>query len=174
MKTTEKLNAKSTSGILDKIAIIGGGNLGTAIAQGLIKSKFSKAQNITITKRNISTLKNLENSGVKITSNNKIAAYYEANIDGPNPELFALKGMKNTLQKFKPVILIEIVPLFIKSFNITVLDFQNYILNDLAYKIYTYNTQTKKMELLSGEIIQDRNYILIHQDKISQFAHLVN
>lgn len=34
----------------------------------------------------------IQNRGLKITSNNKIAAYYEANVDGPNPELFALKG----------------------------------------------------------------------------------
>ena len=34
-----------------KIAIIGGGNLGTAIAEGLINSGFSKPQNIIITKR---------------------------------------------------------------------------------------------------------------------------
>ena len=33
-----------------KIAIIGGGNLGTAIAEGLLKSKFSKAADIIITK----------------------------------------------------------------------------------------------------------------------------
>lgn len=42
-----------------KIAIIGGGNLGTAIAEGLIKSKFSKPADITVTKRNISTLQSL-------------------------------------------------------------------------------------------------------------------
>jgi pyrroline-5-carboxylate reductase len=35
-----------------RIAIIGGGNLGAAIAEGLIKSKFSFPEQITITKRN--------------------------------------------------------------------------------------------------------------------------
>ena len=53
-----------------KIAIIGGGNLGTAIAEGLLKSKFCKAADITLTKRNISTLKNLADKAVKITSDN--------------------------------------------------------------------------------------------------------
>ena len=43
-----------------KIAIIGGGNLGTAIAEGLLKSKFSKASEIIITKRNTATLKDVE------------------------------------------------------------------------------------------------------------------
>lgn len=53
-----------------KIAIIGGGNLGTAIAQGLLKSGFSKASDITITKRNIATLSALREQGVHIESDN--------------------------------------------------------------------------------------------------------
>lgn len=53
-----------------KIAIIGGGNLGSAIAEGLLKSKFSKPSDITITKRKIATLQPLQNKGVYVTSNN--------------------------------------------------------------------------------------------------------
>jgi pyrroline-5-carboxylate reductase len=56
-----------------KITIIGGGNLGTAIAEGLLKSKFSKANEITITKRNIITLKALSAQGVAVTSDNNAA-----------------------------------------------------------------------------------------------------
>ena len=53
-----------------KIAIIGGGNLGTAIAEGLLKSKFCKSSDITITKRKVATLENLKNMGVSVTSDN--------------------------------------------------------------------------------------------------------
>jgi pyrroline-5-carboxylate reductase len=53
-----------------KIAIIGGGNLGTAVAEGLLKSKFCKASEITITKRKISTLQKLNDRGVKVTTGN--------------------------------------------------------------------------------------------------------
>ena len=42
------------------ITIIGGGNLGASIAEGLLKSKFCKPAELTVTKRNISTLKALE------------------------------------------------------------------------------------------------------------------
>jgi pyrroline-5-carboxylate reductase len=56
-----------------KIAIIGGGNLGTAIAEGLIKSKFCKATDITLTKRNIATIKHLAEKGVNVTSDNAAA-----------------------------------------------------------------------------------------------------
>src|SRR2546421_770769 len=56
-----------------KIAIIGGGNLGTAIAEGLTKSGFMKPEQIIITKRNISTLKYLGEKGILVSDNNKEA-----------------------------------------------------------------------------------------------------
>ena len=56
-----------------KIAIIGGGNLGSAIAQGLLKSGFSKAADITVTKRNTATLAQLREQGVHIESDNEKA-----------------------------------------------------------------------------------------------------
>lgn len=59
-----------------KIAIIGGGNLGTAIAEGLINSGFIHPEHIIITKRNISTLKHLELKGVMISNNNVEAVEY--------------------------------------------------------------------------------------------------
>ena len=56
-----------------KIAIIGGGNLGTAIAEGLLKSNFCPAENITVTKRNLETLKDLQHKGINTHSDNRIA-----------------------------------------------------------------------------------------------------
>ena len=53
-----------------KIAIIGGGNLGTAIAEGLITSGFITPQDIMITKRNVSTLQGLVDKGVGVSDNN--------------------------------------------------------------------------------------------------------
>ena len=53
-----------------KIAIIGGGNLGSAIAEGLLKSKFCKPSDIIITKRKVTTLQKLVDKGVHVTSNN--------------------------------------------------------------------------------------------------------
>jgi pyrroline-5-carboxylate reductase len=56
-----------------KIAIIGGGNLGTAIAEGLLKSNFSVPADIIITKRNVSTLHALEDKGVQVSNDNSHA-----------------------------------------------------------------------------------------------------
>jgi pyrroline-5-carboxylate reductase len=59
-----------------KIAIIGGGNLGTAIAEGLIQSGFISPKHIIITKRNISTLMHLERKGVLVSDNNEEAVHF--------------------------------------------------------------------------------------------------
>jgi pyrroline-5-carboxylate reductase len=56
-----------------KVAIIGGGNLGTAIAEGLIKSGFISADHITITRRNLEPLQGLKKAGAKVTSDNRKA-----------------------------------------------------------------------------------------------------
>ncbi len=59
-----------------KIAIIGGGNLGTAIAEGLIQSGFVAPKHILITRRNIQTLQPLERKGVLVSDKNEEAVRY--------------------------------------------------------------------------------------------------
>lgn len=59
-----------------RIAIIGGGNLGIAIAEGLIKSGFSLPEHIIITKRNIKTLSEIEGKGVLVSADNNEAVQY--------------------------------------------------------------------------------------------------
>ena len=59
-----------------RIAIIGGGNLGVAIAEGLIKSSFVFPEHIIITKRNIDTLTEIVSKGVLVTSDNKEAVQF--------------------------------------------------------------------------------------------------
>lgn len=56
-----------------KIAIIGGGNLGTAIAEGLLQHQFIKANQLIITKRNPQSLKVFSDKHVLVTANNKQA-----------------------------------------------------------------------------------------------------
>jgi pyrroline-5-carboxylate reductase len=55
------------------ITIIGGGNLGSAIVEGLLKSKFAKVSELSVTKRNTSTLQALKKKGIAITNNNSEA-----------------------------------------------------------------------------------------------------
>src|SRR6478609_8277652 len=53
-----------------KIAIIGGGNLGASMAEGLISSGVVLPADLTVTRRNIAALKSLAEKGVNITDNN--------------------------------------------------------------------------------------------------------
>ncbi len=53
-----------------KIAIIGTGNLGKSIANGLLEANVVKPKNLTLTKRNYKSLQNFKNLGVHITADN--------------------------------------------------------------------------------------------------------
>jgi pyrroline-5-carboxylate reductase len=53
-----------------KIAIIGGGNLGSAIAEGLISSGFIAPADLMITRRNITALQALQAKGANVTNDN--------------------------------------------------------------------------------------------------------
>lgn len=56
------------------IAIIGGGNLGSAIAEGLMKSGYIRPDQLVVTRRNIGALQELSDKGVKVTASNLEAA----------------------------------------------------------------------------------------------------
>ncbi|PSK89856.1 pyrroline-5-carboxylate reductase [Taibaiella chishuiensis] len=53
-----------------KIAIIGGGNLGQAIAEGLISSGFTAPADLIVTRRNTEALAGLQRQGVAVSNNN--------------------------------------------------------------------------------------------------------
>jgi pyrroline-5-carboxylate reductase len=59
-----------------KIAIIGGGNLGKAIAEGLVKSGFTLPGHILVTKRNVSTIRHLEEKGILVGNDNTEAVRF--------------------------------------------------------------------------------------------------
>lgn len=83
---------------MQKIAILGGGNLGSAIAQGLYKSKQYRASNIFITRNKIERLAHLTAEGIQVGKDN-IAAVKAANII-----IIAVKPYKvvEVLQEIKP------------------------------------------------------------------------
>jgi pyrroline-5-carboxylate reductase len=56
-----------------QLAIIGGGNLGSALAKGLIKSGAFQSSDLIISKRNIATLAELSKIGVHLITDNKKA-----------------------------------------------------------------------------------------------------
>nr|MCU0399313.1 NAD(P)-binding domain-containing protein [Cyclobacteriaceae bacterium] len=59
---------------MEKLAILGAGNLGISIAQGIIKAGLMKPEQLILTRRNLEKLDSMKASGVVITNNNREAA----------------------------------------------------------------------------------------------------
>ncbi len=83
-----------------QIAIIGGGNLGSAIAEGLINSGFVLPEQLTVTKRNLETIQHLAEKGVTITNDNLSA------VSNAQWVILAIKPfqIKEVLQQIQPVL----------------------------------------------------------------------
>lgn len=105
---------------MKNIAIIGGGNLGAAIAEGLIKSNFIKAKNITVTRRNTAPLEYLGKQGVNITSDNEMAVRENDVIIvavKPYNVREVLKGLKHCFNPKKHILVSVITGVSITDLN---------------------------------------------------------
>jgi len=93
---------------MKNIAIIGGGNLGASIAEGLIKSNFVKPKYITVTRRNTDPLEYLAKQGVRVTSDN-VAAILESDVVivalKPYNVREVLKGLKDCFNPKKHIVI---------------------------------------------------------------------
>jgi len=92
----------------NSIAIIGGGNLGASIAQGLIKSKYTDADNIIVTRRKLGLLEPLKNQGVKITSDNTEAIAQAGTVIvavKPHQVDEVLEDIKDGMAKHQPLLI---------------------------------------------------------------------
>jgi pyrroline-5-carboxylate reductase len=90
-----------------KIAILGGGNLGIAIAEGLLKSNSFPAANISMTRRRPELLVHLKKIGIHVSHDNK-QAIHDADIIlitvKPHQAESVLKEIQLTLQKGKQIV----------------------------------------------------------------------
>lgn len=92
-------------------------------------------------------------------------------IDIEGAEYYALKGMVKTLMCFKPVIIVEIQPFFLKGFGIPeneILD----LIENIGYKMFLYQQEIRKLMPFTPPLI-DSNYILIPRDHLSNYDHIL-
>jgi pyrroline-5-carboxylate reductase len=103
-----------------KITILGGGNLGTAIAEGLIKSGFAEPNQLTVTRRTLDRLHHLREKGVTTTSDNAAA------IEAGEIIIVALKpynvkeileGLKKSFDPGKHIIISVVTGVSIQDLN---------------------------------------------------------
>ncbi len=90
----------------ERIAIIGGGNLGASIAEGLMKGHFTPADQITVTRRKVDLLQALKDRGVEVTTDNS-AAVKEAGVVilavKPNQAADILGDIRDVMQPGKQI-----------------------------------------------------------------------
>jgi len=85
---------------MKRITIIGTGNIGLSLAKGLVKSEFCKAEQITLTRRNIKALSHESQLGFVVTDNN-VQAVQDADII-----VFAIlpQQLRKVLEEIAPVV----------------------------------------------------------------------
>lgn len=102
----------------NKISIIGGGNLGTAIAEGLISSGFCAAEDIMVTRRSIGQLQALKGKGVNVSNDNIEAVKFgDVIIIAVKPFQIeeVLAGIKTELQEDRHVLVSVVTGVYIKN-----------------------------------------------------------
>ena len=101
-----------------KIAILGGGNLGGAIAEGLIKSQFVSSEQITVTRRNVEAIHHLKALGVAVTSENDTAIKNSDVIIvslKPYNVKEVLEGVKQHFDPSRHIVISVVTGLFLKD-----------------------------------------------------------
>ncbi len=103
-----------------KIAIVGGGNLGMAIAEGLLKSGFATANQITVTRRTLSRLETLKAKGIAITDDNE-AAIRDSEVIIVALKPFNVKevltGLKKSFDPTKHIVISVVTGIFLKDLS---------------------------------------------------------
>lgn len=101
-----------------KIAIIGGGNLGSAIAEGLTGSGFVQPEHVIVTRRNIALLQDLKEKGVLVSNDNKEAVKFADIIIvcvKPFQVKDVLEGFRDELDETRHVVVSVVTGVFINE-----------------------------------------------------------
>ena len=100
----------------------------------------------------------------------KLSSVDAIKCDIEGAEYFALKGAKDTIKKFKPIVLIEIVESWCNRYNykpIVIFDF----MKDFGYSYYKIK-HDGKIEIESGNIFSDveeaSNFLFVHKSKVNK------
>lgn len=89
-------------------------------------------------------------------------------MDIEGAELYALKGMANTLKRLRPIILIEICKFWLSGFNITAKEISDFICG-LDYDIYCYSKKERTL-LKVRSLEDDEKYNYIDRINLTPFA----
>jgi FkbM family methyltransferase len=77
-------------------------------------------------------------------------------------DLFAMRGAVRTLEKHKPVVVIEITPWFLEGFGLKVADVTGFF-ECLGYRCYHYDDDGRLTPTAPESIVED-NWVFVHPD----------
>ncbi len=92
-------------------------------------------------------------------------------IDIEGAEYYAFKGMRKTIEKFRPVILVEINPFFLDGFGLTETQLKS-LIDELGYVTFVYDEKAKKLTEWTAPYVES-NYLLIAKTNLSNFKNLI-
>jgi FkbM family methyltransferase len=90
--------------------------------------------------------------------------------DVEGADLFALRGARATLEKHKPVVVVEITPWFLEGFGLSVVDVVSFF-EELGYRCYRYDDGGRLIPTPTDAIVED-NWIFVHPDNASRVRGL--
>ena len=97
-------------------------------------------------------------------------AFVKMDIEGA--EYFALMGMRHTLARFRPIIMLEINPFFLTGFGIEQGDLRN-LLTQAGYGLYRYRPSEAKLRLYSDDSFEEANYICLSEEHVARLGELI-
>jgi FkbM family methyltransferase len=86
-------------------------------------------------------------------------------------DLFAMRGGRRTLERHRPVVVIEINPWFLEGFGLTVADVTGFF-DGLGYACYHYDDG--RLSLTPAETIYQGNWVFVHPQNAERVADIVN
>jgi FkbM family methyltransferase len=91
--------------------------------------------------------------------------------DVEGADLYAMRGAKKTLEKHKPIVIVEITPWFLEGFGLTVADVVAFF-EGLGYHCYKYDDGGRLVPTTAEAIVED-NWVFVHPDNASRVRSLI-
>jgi len=86
-------------------------------------------------------------------------------------DLYAMRGARRTLEKHKPVVIIEITPWFLEGFGLSVADIYGFFA-DLGYRCYRYDDGGRLIPSTAEEIVED-NWVFVHPENTKRLLGIL-
>ena len=136
-----------------KLAILGGGNIGVAIAKGLVEAGFKKPSDIVITRRRTEPLKQLVEEGFEISSDN-LAAVSQSQII-----ILAVRPLQipKLIEEVKPALNIDYHVVMSVASGVSIAEIKDLIGNDISVVRVMPNTATEVCESMTCLAIDEND-----------------